>query len=275
VSEGEEIQTPPAEESPVVELFGPTSPHYMPNDTPPTFTQDRLTISADLSAEIDRHVHRNPLVSPLEAYAIVKDGLTTLRAPDPAAIARLLDNIGRLGAEHEPKVHELYALGNHLIQTQIPLTHRVQPWWLMENAMLIATCHLGYLEQAGLHRARLVEAGYPPGPDAYATMIACAKDTTDDALVARELWDESRSLGVKPNIFLYNTIISKLSRARKAEMALELFRHMKEAKVKPSSVTYGAIIVSSRPRVGAKLMRCRMLVVVLVMRSLRKLCLMR
>jgi pentatricopeptide repeat protein len=75
-------------------------------------------------------------------------------------------------------------------------------------------------------------------------MINYAKDTTDDALVARELFDESRRLGVKPTLFLYNTVISKLGKARKAEWAIELFKHMKAAGFTPTSVTYGAVIVS-------------------------------
>ena len=73
-------------------------------------------------------------------------------------------------------------------------------------------------------------------------MISSAKDTTDDASVARELWEESQNLGVVPTLFLYNTIISKLSRARKAEVALEFFKKMKAQGIRPSSVTYGAVI---------------------------------
>ena len=112
--------------------------------------------------------------------------------------------------------------------------------------MLISNCHLGHLEQAGLHRHRLVERGMAPSADAYATMIASSKDTTDDATVARELFDESQLMGVRPHLYLYNTVISKLSKARKAEMALEMFAQMKAHRVRPSSVTYGAVIVSIR-----------------------------
>ncbi|KAG8688897.1 hypothetical protein FRC08_011210 [Ceratobasidium sp. 394] len=51
-----------------------------------------------------------------------------------------------------------------------------------------------------------------------------------------------RKLGVPANIFLYNTVISKAARARKAEYALELFHEMRAAGLRPTSVTYGAII---------------------------------
>lgn len=118
-------------------------------------------------------------------------------------------------------------------------------WLSVENAMLQAHCRLGFLEQAGLNRAQIINAGYAPNADSYGTMINYAKDTTDDALVARELFDESRRLGVKPTLFLYNTVISKLGKARKAEWAIELFKHMKAAGFTPTSVTYGAVIVST------------------------------
>jgi pentatricopeptide repeat protein len=41
-----------------------------------------------------------------------------------------------------------------------------------------------------------------------------------------------------------------LSKARKAEVALELFNHMKAAGIQPSSVTYGAVIVSNQDFLG-------------------------
>jgi pentatricopeptide repeat protein len=108
--------------------------------------------------------------------------------------------------------------------------------------MIAACCFLGHLEQAGMHRARIIEAGMIPSPDSYATMIASSRDSTDEALVARDLFEESQAMGVVPNLYLFNTIISKLSKARKAEMALELFGRMKAQGIRPSSVTYGAVI---------------------------------
>lgn len=44
------------------------------------------------------------------------------------------------------------------------------------------------------------------------------------------------------NLYLYNNIISKLSKGRKADYALELFQQMKAGKVTPSSITYGTVI---------------------------------
>lgn len=97
---------------------------------------------------------------------------------------------------------------------------------------------------ASVHRHRLIAGGRVPTANAYAALIATVKDTTDDALIAQELFDESQRLGCRPNTYLFNTVISKLSRARKAERALQLFDLMTspELNLNPTSVTYGAVI---------------------------------
>ena len=73
-------------------------------------------------------------------------------------------------------------------------------------------------------------------------LIVHANDTTDDATVALEIFRDALRIGVVPNVFLYNTVISRLSRARRASDALALFAEMKQANLRPTSVTYGAVI---------------------------------
>jgi len=205
----------------------------------------RLVIDESLSRRIDSHTTRPEgkfQITPQRAYTELGSALARNRIPHPESLCKLLVSLSRQG--DEARVLELYALGQNLIQqTSNPKTQSA--WWrLLEDSMLISNCHLGHLEQAGLHRHRLVERGLAPSADAYATMIASSKDTTDDAQVARELWEESVNMGVRPHLYLYNTVISKLSKARKAELALEMFGQMKQRGVRPSSVTYGAVIVS-------------------------------
>ncbi|WWD16869.1 hypothetical protein CI109_101301 [Kwoniella shandongensis] len=208
--------------------------------TAPTSVDHNLTLDRQLTAAVERFTARNPPITPIQAYELVRAGLTRNAVPYPETICRLIDHLARLG--DEPKVRELYSLAQVVLSSLIRPEAQARNWHLVEDAMLIACCHLGHLEQAGMHRARIVEAGLAPSADAYATMIASSKDTTDDALVARELFEESQAMGVKPHLYLYNTIISKLSKARKAEVALELFLRMKEEGIRPSSVTYGAVI---------------------------------
>ncbi|EAL17851.1 hypothetical protein CNBL1130 [Cryptococcus deneoformans B-3501A] len=199
-----------------------------------------LSFSQTLTSSIERFTYRNPTITPLEAYALLRDGLSVSQVPRLEIILSLMDHLAR--RNDEPKVRELYELAQVVLNSLVRPDVQAQSWYSAENAMLIACCHLGYLEEAGLHRARIVQAGFTPSADAYATMIASSKDTTDDALVARELWEEALGMGVKPHLFLYNTVISKLSKARKAESALDLFMRMKSERIRPSSVTYGAVI---------------------------------
>jgi len=56
------------------------------------------------------------------------------------------------------------------------------------------------------------------------------------------LFREALERGVHLNLYLDNNIISKLSKARKADHALELFQQMKASGLAPSSITYGAVI---------------------------------
>ncbi|WVQ83446.1 hypothetical protein IAT38_005587 [Cryptococcus sp. DSM 104549] len=238
--------TPPAPEpaSPTATAESPSSdsaPDSESTDATSIPSSDpKLVISPAWTHSIERFMAHNPTLTPLQAYEILQDGLRRGgNVPRVTTLLALMDHLAR--AHEEEKVRELYDLANVVLRTLVPPAGQAHTWYLISNAMLSACCHLGHLEEAGMHRAGIVEAGFAPSADAYATMIASSKDTTDDALVARELWEEAMARGVQPHLFMYNTMISKLGKARKAEMALELFTRLK-AEMKPSSVTYGAVI---------------------------------
>ncbi|KAL1410292.1 hypothetical protein Q8F55_004298 [Vanrija albida] len=240
------LPTPEATEAPSESTFTlPPTPES--SGSPPSALQPpsahTLHISREVVGYIDKLASFPPKqVTPEFVYETVRNALTQDNAvPTPEAIGRLIAALARAG--DEPKARELYSLAQVVLASCISEpVEQAEGWHAVEDAMIAACCFLGHLEQAGMHRARIIDAGMVPSADAYATMIASSRDSTDDALVARELFEESQSLGVVPNLYLYNTIISKLSKARKAEMALELFTQMKAAHIRPSSVTYGAII---------------------------------
>jgi pentatricopeptide repeat protein len=233
--------------TPELQPSSPTSGTSINSDTPltPPPTTSTLRIDESLSRRIDSHQSRpdgKPHITPQRAYQDLLAALSrpTPSAPSPESLSRLMISLAREG--DQSRVLELYDLAQRIIPT-LPTRRQSSAWRAIEDSTLISQCHLGNLETAGLHRHRLVERGMGPSADAYATMIACSRDTTDDAQVARELWEESQAMGVVPHLYLYNTVISKLSKARKAEVALEMFAQMKERGVRPSSVTYGAVIV--------------------------------
>lgn len=161
--------------------------------------------------------------------------------PTPGALAVLINTCGR-SAQVE-RIDELYAMAMHVLAS----THhghdwRLQHWTQLEDGMITALSHAMQGERANRHRLRLIAAKQVPSASAYAALIATIQEHTDDAVVAEELFNESKRLGVRPTTYLYNTVISKLSRARKVDQALQLFEDMRATNLRPSSVTYGAAI---------------------------------
>ena len=163
--------------------------------------------------------------------------------PTPDVVGRLIEGLGRAG--EMAKVDYLYGVAQNIISL-LPAAESAQlnGWAAVENSMIIARGHAGDSLSADAHRMRLLQQGLTPTADAYGALIQSIKDTTDDTARALEYFHESVMRGVRPNIFLYNTTISKLAKARKADYALELFRNMKNSGVNPSSITYGAVIAA-------------------------------
>ncbi|KDR74356.1 hypothetical protein GALMADRAFT_123802 [Galerina marginata CBS 339.88] len=175
----------------------------------------------------------------LEAYELFQKGLEKGVVPQILTFGHLIESLGRLN--DLDKVRELYSVA----QSTLPLLHHNQQhaaWVRIEDSMIIALAHSGHVDAAHVHRLRILEQGGCPSSDAYGVLIQHVKDTTDDASAGLSLFQEAIERGVRPNLYLYNNIISKLSKARKADYALELFQQMKASGVNPSSITYGAVI---------------------------------
>ncbi|WFD35290.1 hypothetical protein MCUN1_002141 [Malassezia cuniculi] len=176
-----------------------------------------------------------------EAYDILKEHVSKGVYPPPGTIAPLINGYGRDG--DVKTIDELYAIVLHVLAAQkADSDMRMRGWVQAEDAMITALSHAGETRRANSHRERLVAAGQAPSASAYAALIATIQERTDDAAIAEELFNESQRLGVRPTTYLFNTVISKLSRARKAEQALQLFDAIRNARVRPTSVTFGAAI---------------------------------
>jgi pentatricopeptide repeat protein len=159
-------------------------------------------------------------------------------------MARLIAGFGRQA--DVAKVNELYQQAQ-LVLAAIKDQKRWQQigWFVIEANMIVGLAHAGDHNGANAHRLRILEAGGTPTADAYGALIASVKDTTDDAAYALMFWEEARARGIQPHAYLYNTIISKLSKARKADQAYALLRQMVSEGTQPTPVTYGAIIAAA------------------------------
>ncbi|KXN80907.1 Pentatricopeptide repeat-containing protein 5, mitochondrial [Leucoagaricus sp. SymC.cos] len=201
-----------------------------------------LVVDANQSKFVDDALkHNNDGNQVAEAYQRLKVGLKYKKTPMPRVIGRLIQGLGRQGDVE--KVQELYVIAQDALKSLEMQQDALREGWVcVEDSMIIALAHAGDIDNAHVHRSRLVEQGAAPSADAYGALILYVKDTTDDVSNAMMLFREAVEAKVEMNIYLYNNIISKLAKARKADYALELFQRMKAQGIKTSSITYGALI---------------------------------
>lgn len=177
------------------------------------------------------------------AYEQLNADLQRGITPRVENVSRLIAWLGRLG--ELDKVRHLYQITQDIL---LGLEHSKERqsigWFVVEDSMIVALAHAGEVDAAHVHRARILEQGGTPSADAYGALIHHVKDTTDDTSNAMALYQESQFRGVRCNLYLYNTIISKLAKARKADYAIHLFKEMKLKGVLPTSVTFGAVIAA-------------------------------
>ncbi|KAF7433545.1 hypothetical protein PC9H_005503 [Pleurotus ostreatus] len=211
---------------------------------------DSSTLVADLRInpyttqfidELLQVTKENRKPDPLTAYARFEAELQKGITAGPAVLGRLIQGLGRLG--EVDKVREVYTVAQSVLMSlEYNKKWQSQAWFMIEDSMIIALAHAGDIDSAHVHRIRILDQGGAPTADAYGALILYVKDTTDDTSNAMALFQEAQSQNVAPNLYLYNNIISKLAKARKADYALELFQEMKAAHIRPSSITYGALI---------------------------------
>ncbi|KAJ8294490.1 Pentatricopeptide repeat-containing protein 5, mitochondrial [Rhodotorula toruloides] len=84
--------------------------------------------------------------------------------------------------------------------------------------------------------------GAAPSAETYEAKIAKVDVTDGDARTAVTLFEEGLRLGVRPTASLFNTLLSKLAKARQAKQAFDYFELMKQYEVRPTPLTYGIVI---------------------------------
>ena len=198
--------------------------------------------STAITQKIDEYLGHFRTASPIKAYEKFIEGYTDGFYPTLTTLGKLINALGRAGETE--KLNFAYEAAQHALTIAKPARGEDPnaPWYQIEDHMIIGLAHAGNVEGAHTHRLRILEHGGTPSADAYGALISYVRDTTDDSANAYALYRESQIRGVAPNVYLYNTMISKLAKARKADLAMELFSKMKANGFWPSSVSYGAVI---------------------------------
>lgn len=157
----------------------------------------------------------------------------------PETFAQLLNLFGR--ARKLTRVHRLRDYAHVAVAgLKGDSTWQSAAWVEVEDNVISALAHGGDLKGAYAVRHSMLALGVAPSANAYAALVSSIRDSTDEALLAEQLWEESQQMGVRPNIYLVNTVISRLGRARRAERALQLYNSLPVFGLKPTSITYGA-----------------------------------
>lgn len=161
----------------------------------------------------------------------------------PEALQKIIEIAGKLHRVNI--VTEVFDFAQATVQEVVP-EHEVafNEWCMILNSMIVAHAFNHNFEKARYFQQELMDLGVAPNSDAFAAYIVNLNvtDTNDEATEALALFHESRALGVQPSSFLYNTLISKLAKARRSEDALYYFHEMRVHGIGPTSVTFGTII---------------------------------
>ena len=118
-------------------------------------------------------------------------------------------------------------------------------WTLILDAMVGACLTAGRRPLAEQFHQELLDIGAAPTANTYGLYITTLKESTktfDEATEAVTIFSRALSEGVAPSSFLYNALIGKLGKARRIDDCLRYFQEMRNAGIRPTSVTYGTIV---------------------------------
>ncbi|RCI04987.1 hypothetical protein CU098_008874 [Rhizopus stolonifer] len=167
---------------------------------------------------------------------IIKQGLI----PTPEAVRDMIQHStksGRLDAAQDIYNTAIDSFG------QLDNYRKQRAHYVLYNSMLIAHARNGDLNAAKIFYDKLRGENMYPDADAYGSLLACtANSTTDESTDALAIYEEAKKHNVRPTVYFYNVIISKLAKCRKIEPVLHLLDEMKQLGVSPNSITYASVI---------------------------------
>lgn len=175
-----------------------------------------------------------------KAFGIYESALIKGELLAPEAVYAVIDTCG---ATNKKLLNQAYQLALKYLPSS---SSSSQAWtlWVTINRRIVQ--HLADKDYKKAQEAylNLKEIGSCPDATGYGHLISHApvNSTHDEATDAVHLFNESRLMGVVPNTFLYNVLLSKLSKARRLREAVGFFHDMTATGTKKSSITYGTMI---------------------------------
>ena len=118
-------------------------------------------------------------------------------------------------------------------------------WSSILDAMVGACLTLGRRTLAAQFHQEMLEMGTAPTANTFGLYITTLKESTktfDEASEAVAIFGRAIAEGVTPSSFLYNALIGKLGKARRIDDCLRYFQEMRNAGIRPTSVTYGTVV---------------------------------
>ncbi|RHZ87993.1 hypothetical protein Glove_26g174 [Diversispora epigaea] len=162
--------------------------------------------------------------------------------PTPELVSQAIRNLGKGKMLKESE--ELYNLAIDFFQKLDPSVSSNAIQWA-RNSMLISYASNNQLDKAYEIYNELFASGYKPDANAYADLLVAEGDRDpDEAATALKLYGEIKQYNIKPTLYFYNVLISKLGKARKYDLVWEAFKEMKGRRIQPNSITYGALITA-------------------------------
>ncbi|KAI8067490.1 hypothetical protein BC940DRAFT_347024 [Gongronella butleri] len=177
-----------------------------------------------------------------QALDVVRNGMLAKgKTPSPELVRDMIQKANKMNqVDAAMSIHDVIAPAFEAMPEDE--TRRVALGALYNN-MLIAHARALDLESAKVYYDKLRQLQLFPDADAYGSLLTCTvHDTTDESLDAMVIYEEARKHHVKPTVYFYNVILSKLSKCRKKDKVLAMFDEMQQLGVAPNAITYANVI---------------------------------
>ncbi|KAI7900794.1 uncharacterized protein BX663DRAFT_516556 [Cokeromyces recurvatus] len=176
-----------------------------------------------------------------EAIDILKNKVINQgHTPTPEAIRDMIQYSTRLG-----RLNTAQEIFNTVIDSinNLDKNRRYRAYQAIYTAMLTAHARNNDIDSARIFYNKLRQHDMYPDADAYGSLLACPNNsTTDESTDALTIYEEVKKNNVRPTVYFYNVVISKLAKCRKLDIVLNLFDEMKQQGLVPNSITYASVI---------------------------------